>query len=257
MTYVAKSQKELRTEGGSLAKKLATELALIDTELDALAAADLGIVTLTAGRIMVGNASNVATDMDVTGDVLLSDGGVTSINTGVIVNADISTNAAIAFSKLATLTSGNILVGSDASACTSVAMSGDATMNSSGVIRTAVVAEDSVNGGIPLTFMIGITASTDATLNVDVVSAYKIRVLDAHVILRGAGVGSETLTIQNAGNAITDAISVAGSDTAIVRAAQINDANYEISAGGTLRVASAGGASRPAALVVVNAVRVA
>jgi hypothetical protein len=333
MVYTAKTQKEFRMEGGSLSKKIASELALIDTDITALQAAGVG-GTLTAGSVIVGNAGNVATDTVITGDIAINSSGVTSISSGVIlnadvssnaaidysklaqlptaqilvgsdasactavavsgdiaissagvvsissgviVNADVSSNAAIAYSKLATLNSGNILVGSDASACTSVAMSGDATLNSTGVITIGagkvtlanhvaasedatvckVLAEDAVIGGIPVTLMIGITASSDATLNTDIVTTHKIRVLDAHVILRGSGVGSETLTVQNAGNAITNAMDVSGSDTAVVRAGTINDSNYEIDAGGTLRVASAGGATRPAALVVVNAVRVA
>lgn len=60
--------------------------------------------TLSSGRLYVGNASNVATGVDITGDVLFSNAGVTSIGSGVIVNADINASAAIAQSKMAALT---------------------------------------------------------------------------------------------------------------------------------------------------------
>ena len=50
-----------------------------------------------------------------------------------IVNADISATAAIAFSKLAALTSTNILVGNATNVATSVAMTGDVTISNAGV----------------------------------------------------------------------------------------------------------------------------
>lgn len=54
-----------------------------------------------------------------------------------ITNVMISASAAIAYSKLASLTSGNILVGSAGNVCTAVAMSGDATIIASGAITLA------------------------------------------------------------------------------------------------------------------------
>lgn len=118
-----------------------------------------------------------------------------------------------------------------------------------------VVAESNAIGGIPLVFEIPITAG--ALADTDVTVTHKIRVIDAHLILRGAGVASTTLTVKNGASAITNAMAASGSDQAIVRAASIDDATYEIAAGGTLRVTSATGATQPAALVIVNAVRVA
>lgn len=56
---------------------------------------------------------------------------------GSIVNADINAAAAIDFSKLATLASGNLLVGSAGGVPTSVAMSGDATIVASGALTIA------------------------------------------------------------------------------------------------------------------------
>lgn len=89
--------------------------------------------TLSNGNIFVGNASNVATGVAPSGDITLSNTGVFGIAAGVIVNADISASAAIAFSKLAALNSGNILVGSAGNVATSVAMSGDITISNAGV----------------------------------------------------------------------------------------------------------------------------
>ncbi len=56
---------------------------------------------------------------------------------GSITNTEINASAAIAYSKLAALTSGNILVGSAGNVATSVALSGDATIVASGAISLA------------------------------------------------------------------------------------------------------------------------
>ncbi len=102
--------------------------------------------TLQSGDIFVGNVSNVATGVPVTGDVLMSNTGVTSIAAGVIVNADINAAAAIAFSKLAALPSTQILVGSAGNVATAVTVTGDVTISNTGV--TAIAAGVIVNADI-------------------------------------------------------------------------------------------------------------
>jgi len=57
--------------------------------------------TLTDNYVFIGNASNVATGVAITGDVTVSNTGVTAIGSGVIVNADINASAAIDASKIA------------------------------------------------------------------------------------------------------------------------------------------------------------
>lgn len=120
--------------------------------------------------------------------------------------------------------------------------------------KLATVADANVVGGIPVLFRIDIAAGANG--NTDVISTHKIRVIDAWHVLRGAGVGSETLQVKNGANAITDTMAASGSDKAVVRAASLDDAYWEIAAGGTLRVTSAGGVSQPDATVYVLAVRV-
>jgi hypothetical protein len=60
-----------------------------------------------------------------------------SVPAGSITNAQIAANAAIAFSKLAALPSGQIIVGSAGSVPTAVAMSGDATIVAAGALTIA------------------------------------------------------------------------------------------------------------------------
>jgi hypothetical protein len=82
-------------------------------------------------------AANVITFPDATGNIVLS---------GSIANADINASAAIAFSKLASLTSANILVGSSGNVATSVAVTGDVTISNAGV--TAIAAGAIVNADV-------------------------------------------------------------------------------------------------------------
>lgn len=95
------------------------------------------LATLTSGQIIVGNSSNAAAAVAMTGDVTISSTGVTSIAAGAVVNADISASAAIAYSKLAPLTSAHLLVGNGSNVATSVAVTGDVTISNTGVTSIA------------------------------------------------------------------------------------------------------------------------
>lgn len=57
--------------------------------------------SLTSANILVGNGSNVATAVSVSGDISLDNTGAASIASGVIVNADINASAAIDATKIA------------------------------------------------------------------------------------------------------------------------------------------------------------
>lgn len=66
--------------------------------------------SLTNGAIWIGSSSNLPVSQILTGDVTVTNGGVTSITTNVIVNADINASAAIVLTKLATLTASRAVV---------------------------------------------------------------------------------------------------------------------------------------------------
>lgn len=100
----------------------------IQTQIDA----KLG-TTLASARLLVGSGSNLAVAVDITGDVSISNTGVTAIGAGKIVNSQVNASAAIDFSKLAALTSAHILVGSSGDVAVSVSMSGDVTISNTGV----------------------------------------------------------------------------------------------------------------------------
>jgi len=64
------------------------------------------LATLTSGNILVGSSANVATSTAISGDITISNTGVTAIASGVIVNADINASAAISGSKIVAATTG-------------------------------------------------------------------------------------------------------------------------------------------------------
>lgn len=65
---------------------------------------------LADGKIWVGDSNGDAAAVTPSGDVTISNTGVTAIGSGVIVNADVSATAAIARSKLADGTASHVLV---------------------------------------------------------------------------------------------------------------------------------------------------
>jgi len=75
---------------------------IVDGDISASAAIAFSkLAPLPSANVLVGNVSNVATSVSVTGDVTISNTGVTAIASGVIVDGDISPTAEIAVSKLA------------------------------------------------------------------------------------------------------------------------------------------------------------
>jgi hypothetical protein len=89
------------SDSGVITSAMIADGAIVNADINASAAIDYSkLASLTSGNILVGNASNVATSVAVTGDVTITNAGVTAIGSGVIVNADVNASAAIAYSKL-------------------------------------------------------------------------------------------------------------------------------------------------------------
>lgn len=75
---------------------------------------------LTSAHILVGNASNIATDVAMSGNIAIDNTGSTTIQSGVIVNSMVNAAAAIAYSKLALTGS---IVNADINASAAIAYS--------------------------------------------------------------------------------------------------------------------------------------
>lgn len=151
--------------------------------------------SLNDGLIFVGNVSNVPVGVNMTGDIAITNAGVTSISAGVIVNADVSASAAIDFSKLATLTSGNILVGNVSNVATSVAMSGDATLSNAGVITIA-------NNAITTAKILDANVTTSKLAD-DNVTYAKIQNVVANNVILGNNAGAGGIVDELTGTEVT------------------------------------------------------
>ncbi len=110
---------------GNLILKSGTTTALTFNGADATIAGDLTIsgddltmATNTSGAALIGDGTNF-NPVAISGDLTIGSDGTAAIGSGVVVNADVSSSAAIAFSKMANLTASRALV-SDGSGDVSV-----------------------------------------------------------------------------------------------------------------------------------------
>ena len=136
----------LNSHFGSVARQvqLGTKLQAVETTAEASRAA-----ALASGKIWVGDGDGESQPVTVSGDITISNAGVGAIASDVVVNADVKSDAAIAYSKLAALTDGNILVGNGSNVATSVAVSGDATISNAGALTLAAGAVEQTMLAVP------------------------------------------------------------------------------------------------------------
>ena len=86
---------------GTVTSTMIANGAIVNADINASAAIDYSkLATLSSGNIVLRNAANVAASTADTGDVTISNTGVTAISSGVIVDADINASAAISGSKI-------------------------------------------------------------------------------------------------------------------------------------------------------------
>jgi hypothetical protein len=100
------------------------------------------LANITDGSILIGGASNAPTEVAVTGDVTITNAGVTSIGAQKVVNSMLADDA-VGLDELANITDGSILIGGASNAPTEVAVTGDVTITNAGV--TSIGAQKVVN----------------------------------------------------------------------------------------------------------------
>jgi hypothetical protein len=123
--------------------KLSLGTSIVNADISASAAiAHSKLAALSSGNIMLGNSSSVATGTSVSGDITISDTGVTSITSGAIVNADINASAAIAYSKLSLGTS---IVNADISASAGIVDTKLATISTASKVSNSATTATSAN----------------------------------------------------------------------------------------------------------------
>jgi hypothetical protein len=91
-------------DSGTITSTMIADGTIVDADINAAAAITHSkLANITAGSVLLGNASNVPTATALSGDVTINSSGVTAISAGVIVNADINASAAIVDTKLDTI----------------------------------------------------------------------------------------------------------------------------------------------------------
>lgn len=108
--------------------------AIIHNAVDGTNYENTGTTASPVWSLMATGASGI---IQLTGDVTAGPGSgsqVATIAASAVTNAKISATAAIAFSKLASLPSADILVGSAGNVATATAVSGNATISNTGIV---------------------------------------------------------------------------------------------------------------------------
>lgn len=161
---------------------------------------------LAFGKILIGDATNTAAAQSVTGDVTISPTGVTTITPLIIDNADISATAAIAFSKMASLTADRVAI-----------TNGSGVLTTSSIVPGELGALSGIGGNIQtllnqkLNLSGGTMTGALTTQNISVPSPYSIS-LAAGFTLSYAGListGSHSISMNsgtigtNTGNLVT------------------------------------------------------
>ena len=121
----------------------------VDIKSDA-AIAFTKLANLNSAQILVGNGSNEATAVAVTGDISINNAGLTAIASGVIVDGDISGSAAITGSKITTGTTSAVgvlqLTDSTNSTSTTTAVTPNAVKTVNDALTTATA---TANAALP------------------------------------------------------------------------------------------------------------
>ena len=172
------------------------------------------IPSLADGHIFVGNISNVPTDVAMTGDVTITDLGVTAIGAGKIVNAQINASAAIAYSKL--VLTGSIVnndIGSSASIVYSKLSLGNSIVNAD-IATTAAIAYSKLAA---LTASKVLVSDGSGFVSASTVTTTTLGYLDATSSIQTQLNGKQaTLTTGNLTDAGTDGIVVTGGTGAVI-----------------------------------------
>lgn len=106
-----------------------------------------GKLTVADGKVLIGGVGNVAAEQTVTGDVTISNAGVTAIGESKVTSAMLA--GSIAVGKL-TLADGKVLIGGSGNTAAEQTVSGDVTISNAGVtaIGSGKVTNDMLAGSI-------------------------------------------------------------------------------------------------------------
>lgn len=125
--------------------------------------------TLASGKVYVGNASNIATGVTISGDATVSSSGVLTLTPLNIVDGDVSGSAALTLSKLAPLTASRAVVSNGSGVLTTSSVTSTELGYLSGVTSNIQSQIDAVSVG-SLTGAISTVLNTDLSPSRAVIS---------------------------------------------------------------------------------------
>jgi hypothetical protein len=161
-------------------------------------AVPVGLSTLTDGKIWIGSGSNLPVAQTLTGDITVTNAGVTAIGAGKIVDAQISNSAAVAYSKLNL--SGSI-VNADIYSSAAIALSKLAALGTAKALQsnaaTGAIEVSSVTN-TELGYVSGVTSALQTQLNAKQATGNYITALTGDVTAAGPGSSAATLATVNA-----------------------------------------------------------
>ncbi len=194
-----------------------------DTDAASKSYVDNHIFTLNDNLIYVGDVSNNASSVPLSGDTIISNLGVLSLNNsvtpGTYKNANLTVNSkgvVTAISEnLENLTSTQILVGNDSNVPTAVNVSGDMTISNTGVVTL-----------VDTTVTTGSYTNTDLTVDskgrITNISNGPVNILNNSEIFVGNGSNIATSVAMSGDSTITNTGVVTLTDTSVVAGSYTN-----------------------------------
>jgi hypothetical protein len=180
--------------GGIVVNANDIALTLADSTLE-ITSSGLKLASLAEGKILIGNASGVATAQTVSGDISLDAAGVATISAGAVTNSKIAIGT-IGLDKLVSGTAGQIIVVNGSGVPAYVTASGDVTIDSTGSVQL-------VAGSVGTTDLAGAA-----------VTLAKLETLDQAKFIVGTTTGNAQVAMS--GDATMDQAGVVTVDSSIV-----------------------------------------
>lgn len=208
-------------------------------------------ITLTDGHILVGNTSNVATDLAMTGDVTIADTGATTIKSSVALAGSPTTTTQTAgdnSTKIATtayvdtLADGQIRVGNASNVATPVTMSGDVTIADTGA--TTIKSSVALAGSPTTTTQTAGDNSTKiaTTAYVDTLADGEIRVGNSSNVATAVTMSGDVTMDDTGATTIKSSVALAGSPTTTTQTAGDNSTKIATTAYADAAASAGGGA---------------
>jgi hypothetical protein len=221
---------------GTVTSTMILDGAIANVDINASAAIAFSkLAALTSAHILVGNASNVAAAVNLTGDINIDNAGVSAIATGVIVDADVSASAAIAGSKIVAATTSVVGAVQLTDSTSSTSITTAATPNA---VKSAY---DLANAALPTT---GGTLTGNVTLNAqsdlrwaDSDSSHWVAFQAPATVAADvtwtlpATDGTTGQVLSTNGTGTLDWVTAAGGSTVIAETKQLIDQDYTLSVG--------------------------